>query len=60
MRGHCADFILDLASGAVTSAKLDEASARAHLVCCAELYAQVRWPHWLRILAPCQRVCRRI
>ncbi|KAK9826122.1 hypothetical protein WJX81_005488 [Elliptochloris bilobata] len=39
---NVADFILDLASGAVTSAKLDEASARAHLICCAELYAQVR------------------
>jgi len=36
------DFILDLASGAVTSAKLDEAGAREHLVCCAELYAQAR------------------
>ncbi len=43
--GACArgaDFILDLASGAVTSAKLDEAGAREHLVCCAELYAQAR------------------
>ena len=53
---NAADFLLDLASGDVSTYKVTGEQAQKHLITCAEKFAEVGKPCWL-LVCPVASVC---